>query len=194
MADFNTPLPQASAVSDAPSIAASLKSMLTREFWVGIADSFRDGRAARLKGLLRSSVNPLDFSRPGQAEVLQRISANTRVFWPVYAAVVMVPTLVWTLLSSPWLFVGTGVMGAIWTYGYVLKKEAPMLNICGVPIPKLVACGSASLLIMLVTGMISAFLSAAAFGTLLALPHTILHNVPAPELTNDDEMAALQPV
>lgn len=179
--------------SDAPSIGSRARALLTRQFWVEAAEGLNGARATRLRALLKSAINPLEFSRPTQATVLMRIVANARAFWPVYVACVVAPMLLWTLLSSTWLFAGALLMFGLWAYAYVVKKDAPMLDLLGVPVPKMVACGGGSLLIMLVTGMISAFVWAVALGATLALPHMILHNG-APEATTEEEMQTLQPV
>lgn len=193
MADFTEPLPQAATASEAPPIGSRVRALLTRQFWVEAAEGLKGARATRLWYLVKSAINPLEFSRPTQAAVLMRIAANARAFWPVYVAVVMLPMLLWTLLSSTWLFAGTMLMIAIWTYAYFVRKDAPMLDLLGVPVPKMVACGGGSLLIMLVTGMISAFVWAVALGAAVALPHMVLHNG-APEATAEEEMQTLQPV
>jgi hypothetical protein len=142
---------------------------------------------------VKSAINPLEFSRPTQAAVLLRIASNARAFLPVYVAVVMLPMLLWTFLSSAWLFAGSMMIFAIWAFAYVVKKDSPMLDVLGVPVPKMVACGGGSLIIMLFTGMISAFVWAVMFGAAVALPHMVLHNG-APDATAEEEMQTLQPV
>jgi len=157
-------------------------------------DALHGQRAVYYRNLLRSAADLREFSRPSQPEALLRIPANARVFWPIYTALAILPMLLYTLLSSHWLFTGSLMIGAMWAYAYLLKSEAPSLNIFGMPIPKALACGVFSLLVMLITGMLSAFLWAVVFGLLLALPHMVLHKVPSPETLAEEEMQSLQPV
>jgi len=68
----------------------------------------------------------------------------------------------YTLLSSWWLCIGAFAICGTWGFAYGMRREAASLDIAGVPVPKPLACGGASLLLMLLTGMISAFAYAAA--------------------------------
>uniref|UniRef100_A0A6U8Q8C9 PRA1 family protein n=1 Tax=Emiliania huxleyi TaxID=2903 RepID=A0A6U8Q8C9_EMIHU len=100
------------------------------------------------------------------------------------------PQALYTLLSSWWLCIGAFAICGTWGFAYGMRREAASLDIAGVPVPKPLACGGASLLLMLLTGMISAFAYAAVLGAVVALPHAALHKVPEAG-GFDEESAAL---
>mmetsp|Transcript_34356 Transcript_34356/g.110362 ORF Transcript_34356/g.110362 Transcript_34356/m.110362 type:complete len:129 (+) Transcript_34356:382-768(+) len=116
--------------------------------------------------------------------------SNGFKFLPIYTVAVGVPLALYTLLSSWWLCIGAFAICGTWGFAYGMRREAASLDIAGVPVPKPLACGGASLLLMLLTGMISAFAYAAVLGAVVALPHAALHKVPEAG-GFDEESAAL---
>ena len=135
MADFSAPLPQAAGGSggELKSAGAALRALITREFWASAYASLQSERVARLKALAKSCINPLEFSKPAtSAEAMARVVANARAFLPVYVGAVVLPLMIFTLLSSWWLFLG-GI--AIWSARALSsrrdRQRATFRNACG---------------------------------------------------------------
>ena len=171
MADFTTPLPQAGATSNVGGVLGDLKGLLSKEWWTE--------RARALTDLSRAFFNPLEFSRPAsQSEWLARVPANAARFAPVYGCFFL-PILLRTMLSSWWLRIGSLLLLSLWAYAYLLKKEEAVLFVCGAPVPKVIACSVASVVVMLGTGMLNALIGALFVFSVVAMPHMSLHHAPS---------------
>ena len=77
----------------------------------------------------------------------------------------------------------------LWGYAYGLKKEESTLF--GLPLPKLVVCGSATAVIALLTGMLNALIGSLILFALFGLPHASLHTASSADAIDALE---LQPV
>ena len=174
-ADFSAPLPQAVGAAGASDGVGGLRSLLaelfSREVWAE--------RLARVAELSKSFFNPLEFSRPSsQAEWIQRVSSNASRFSLIYS-LFFAPILLHTMLSSWWLRVGSLLLLGVWGYAYGVKKDEAVLILCGVPLPKVVACSVGSVVIMLATGMLNALLGALVIFAIFGMPHLSLHQAPS---------------
>ena len=172
MADFSQPLPQAGGAQPAADTEASgsmLRSMLGKAWWLATL--------SRVKVLSRSFFNPMEFSRPeSQADWLNRVSVNAAHFKPIYA-LVFLPVLVHTFLSSFWLRIGAVVLALLWGYGFGVKGDSP-LNVFGFELKareKLYFLVPASLLVGLLTGMINALVYATVLFACVTMPHMSFH-------------------
>ena len=178
MADFSTPLPQAggaAAAADGTGVASGLVTKAKEAF-------------SRLKVLSISFFNPLEFSRPAsQAEWIARVSANAKHFALVYACF-FAPVLIHTMMSSMWLRIGSLLICGMWGYAYGPKAADD--QIFGVPFSKLTTCATATVLVMLISGMVNALFYATVLFSLIGMPHMSLHIAPTP---GDVEMQPLAP-
>ena len=170
-ADFSAPLPQAVGAAGASDGVGGLRSLLaellSREVWAE--------RLARVAELSKSFFNPLEFSRPtSQADWISRVSGNASRFASIYF-LFFLPILLRQMLSSWWLRIGSLLLLALWAYGYIHKKEESVLILCGVPLPKVMACSIGSVIIMLMTGMLNALIGALMLFALIGMPHMSLH-------------------
>ena len=172
MADFSAPLPQAGGgAAPADAAAATTASMCTkaldRNAW---SASF-----TRVKVLSRSFFDPREFSRPAsQADWLERVSVNAAHFKMLYA-LVFLPVLVHTMLSSRWLRMGSCILVVLW--GYALRTTGP-LNVCGMEVSagqKLYVLVPLSVVIGLLTGMINALVYATVIFACVTMPHMSFH-------------------
>ena len=66
---------------------------------------------------------------------------------------------------------------ALWSYAYIIKAKEDM--IFGVPFSKFITCSGASVILMLLTGMVNALFYAFVLFSLIGLPHMSLHTLPA---------------
>ncbi len=159
MSDFSTPLPQASG---------------------GLQATDALGRRERIKRALMhfkkaafSFANPYEFSNPSsQGEWIARVRANSKHFAAVYG-VLFAPFLLHMMTSDMWLQIGAAVLGGVWIYGYWLKADDEQL--CGVPLSKFWTCLALSFVVMLLTGMLNALLTAMLMFSLVAMPHMSFH-------------------
>ena len=125
-------------------------------------------------------LNPLEFSKPeSQADWLNRVSANAAHFKPIYA-LIFLPVLVHTMLSSFWLRVGSVILLVLWGYAFGLMGDAP-LKVFGFELKareKLYFLVPASLVIGLLTGMVNALVYATVLFACVTMPHMSFH-IPA---------------
>ena len=171
MADFSAPLPQAGGAAPVDAGGATSASMcakaLDRKAW---SASF-----TRVKVLSRSFFDPREFSRPAtQADWLERVSVNAGHFKMLYA-LVFLPVLVHTMLSSRWLRIGSCILVALW--GYALRTTGPV-NVCGMEVSagqKLYVLVPLSVVIGLLTGMINALVYATVIFACVTMPHMSFH-------------------
>ena len=171
MADFSAPLPQAGGAAPADDAGATSASMcakaLDRNEW---RSAF-----ARAKVLSRSFFDPREFSRPAsQADWLERVSVNAAHFKMLYA-LVFLPVLVHTMLSSMWLRLGSCILVVLW--GYALRTTGP-LNVFGWEVSagqKLYVLVPVSVVIGLLTGMINALVYATVIFACVTMPHMSFH-------------------
>jgi len=176
MADFSTPLPQAEAAEAA--VANSWKARLTTA-------------TRAIASLSVSFFDPRQFSRPAsQAEWLVRVPANARHFAPVYACF-FAPVMLHTMLSSTWYMLGSLLLCGLWCYAYGIKRGDE--QVLGVPLPKLVSCSIASVLVMLLTGMVNALFYALLVFSLVGMPHASFHVGPTADALDTAEVQSLQP-
>ena len=171
MADFSAPLPQAGGAAPVDAGGATSASMcakaLDRKAW---SASF-----TRVKVLSRSFFDPREFSRPAtQADWLERVSVNAGHFKMLYA-LVFLPVLVHTMLSSRWLRMGSCILVVLW--GYALRTTGP-LNVFGMEVSagqKLYVLVPLSVVIGLLTGMINALVYATVIFACVTMPHMSFH-------------------
>ena len=96
------------------------------------------------------------------------------------------------MLSSVWYMAGTLLLCGVWGYAYGIKHGEERL--LGVPLPKMVSCSIASVLVMLLTGMVNALLYALLVYSVVGMPHASFHIGPiAPDALDTTEMQTLQP-
>ena len=156
MADFSAPLPQAGGAAPADDAGVTSASMCAK------ALDRNEWRSAftRVKVLSRSFFDPREFSRPAsQADWLERVSVNAAHFKMLYA-LIFLPVLVHTMLSSMSLRLGSCVLVVLW--GYALRTTGP-LNVFGLEVSagqKLYVLVPVSVVIGLLTGMINALVYA----------------------------------
>ena len=171
MADFSTPLPQATAAAaqDAPA-GSWFATALSKDAWLGTL--------GRVKVLSRSFFRLSEFSKPeSQADWLHRVSVNAHTYKVMYS-LVLLPVLVYTMLSSMWLRIGTVVLVALWGYAFMYKNGEVPLSCFGFEFKareKLYVLVPASIIVGLVTGMLNALISAAIIFALVTLPHMSFH-------------------
>ena len=193
MADFTTPLPQAGGASATfgdsdGSLLGGLKALFafvtSRELWMGYASQIMSDS--------KSFFNPAEFSRPAsQTEWVARVSMNSTRFRLMYFCLFL-PFLLNTMLSTWWLRIGSFTLLALWAYAYGVKKDDASLTVAGVALPKTMAVGSISVLVMLVTGMLNALIGALLLFSLIGMPHMSLHQ--APTAADAIDALELQPV
>lgn len=175
MADFSTPLPQAGAADTS-----------TPDTWKGKLQA----GFGRVRALSISFFNPLEFSRPAsQADWIARVSGNASHFSPVYACF-FAPVVLYTMMSSWWLCLGSLLVCALWGYAYILK--ASDAEIFRIPFSKFITCSVISVLCMLMTGMINALFYAIFLFSFVGFPHMSLHNLPG--AVDALDVAELQPM
>ena len=171
MADFSTPLPQAGGAAAAATGDTKASSSCTKVFnkqtWiVGFG---------KVKVLSRSFFNPMEFSKPGsQADWLERVSVNASHFKLMYA-LIFLPVLVHTMLSSMWLRIGSCVLILLWAYALL---KADTMTVFGVELrdrEKLYVLVPLSVVIGLMTGMINALLYATVLFACVTMPHMSFH-------------------
>ena len=171
MADFSTPLPQAGGAAPTKATGAGAASICTqaldKKAW---SNSF-----ARVKVLSRSFFNPMEFSRPSsQADWLERVSVNASHFKLLYA-LIFLPVIVHTMLSSMWLRIGSCILAALW--GYTLAKTGTA-TLCGMELrdrEKLYVLVPLSVVIGLLTGMVNALVFATLIFACVTMPHMSFH-------------------
>ena len=180
MADFSQPLPQAAGTNANTTAGSTLSVAGLMELLKGlVSQSAWSSLLGRFKAEAKSFFNPLEFSRPAtQAEWIGRVTANASAFKLVYG-IFFLPVLVSTMMSSMWLRIGSLAIIGMWGYAYGLKKEQTTLEFFGVSLPKVIACSSVSVFVMLLTGMINALFYALVLFAVVGMPHMSLHNVPA---------------
>ena len=182
MADFSAPLPQAMS-AEAGGISGALTRLLNRELWGALA--------SQILGLSKSFFNPVEFTRPSnQAEVVARIYANANRFSLLYG-IFFLPVLLHQVFSSTFLVMGSLVIVGTWGYSYGLKREDTTISAFGIELPKMIACVAVTVVIVLLTGMLSALLGAIFLFSLVGLPHMALHSASAADAMDALE---LQPV
>jgi len=170
------PLPQAggaAATTEASDSSGSMLSkLMSKAAWLSVL--------GKVKVLSRSFFNPLEFSRPeSQADWLNRVSINATHFKPLYA-LIFLPIVVQTMLSSFWLRIGAVVLVLMWGYAFGFKGDAA-LNVFGFELKareKLYFLVPASVLIGLMTGMINALVYAVIVFAVVTMPHMSFH-IPA---------------
>ena len=171
MADFSAPLPQAGGAAPADDAGATSASMCAK------ALDRNEWRSAftRVKVLSRSFFDPREFSRPAsQADWLERVSVNAAHFKMLYA-LIFLPVLVHTMLSSMSLRLGSCVLVVLW--GYALRTTGP-LNVFGLEVSagqKLYVLVPVSVVIGLLTGMINALVYATVIFACVTMPHMSFH-------------------
>jgi hypothetical protein len=188
MADFSTPLPQATAaVATGEGAGGALRNaigrLLDRAAWTALI--------GRVGAQAKSFFNPLEFSRPAsQSDWLARVSGNASRFSLLYACL-FAPILVYTMLSSWWLVLGSTAIGGLWFYAYGVKQDTTF-DVFGIPLPKVLTCAVVTILVMLISGMLNALIGALFVFSFVGMPHMSLHT--APGGTDAIDSLELQPV
>ena len=145
--------------------------------------------------LARSALNPRQFSKPAdRAELLRRLSANGPRYWSLYSLVGLV-CLLYTILSSPFLILGIGLLAAAWAYAFMLRGADAPLDACGVQLrrrEKLLVLVPFTLLVVTLTGMVNSLVYVGFCTACLSLPHASFHDNQPLDALDEFELEGLK--
>merc|ERR1711918_227575 len=105
---------------------------------------------------------------------LGRVSVNASHFKLMYA-LIFLPVLVHTMLSSMWLRVGSCVLVLLWAYALLKADTMTVFGVEPRDREKLYVLVPLSVVIGLMTGMINALLYATVLFACVTMPHMSFH-------------------
>lgn len=169
-----------SGLSSAPPAAGIFKSLVAKVKAVATNREAIKAVVGKQAILARGFFAPTSFSKPESRDVvLARIRANFAAYRSLYG-VLFIIVLVYTVLSSPLLLIGLGMLGFAWAYAFVLTSPETPITVFGMELrrrEKLLALAPFSVLVVTLCGLINSFLWVLVLTSLIALPHASFHEV-----------------
>lgn len=176
----NTAIAGAMADSASSGALAVLKSFLAKvKSTLGNREALQH-QLTKVRVLSRSFFNPREFSKPeNRTEGLRRLQTNIFHYKAIYG-IIFLSCLAYTVLSSPMLLIGVGLLFGIWLYSFVLISPDTPLKVCGFELKrreKLVALVPFSLIVVTLTGMINSLFWVFCLSSFVSVPHAVYHEV-----------------
>lgn len=187
--------PGLAALADTPPAAGVFSTLLASGKKLLANRQIVQSQLGRLKILGRTFLNPTAFSKPAdRTEWLQRVRANFSHYKKIYA-LVFIAVLLYTVLSSPWVLIGLGLLAGAWAYCFVLVSPDTPLEIAGFELrrrEKLFVLVPFSVFVVAFCGLINSLIYVVFLSGLISLPHASFHEVAELDALDALELEGLQ--